>query len=94
MHALSRDAILNRYRRYRDIRMDIQTMAFENIPHSSFLAYAKRISPSDGKVLFTTEISRDNKPNMSLSVMGLLNRHSSASFPCASTAQIPRLSNS
>jgi hypothetical protein len=55
MHALSRDAILNRYRRYRDIRMDIQTTVLESIPHSSFLAHGKRIGLSDGKVLFTDD---------------------------------------
>jgi hypothetical protein len=53
MHAFSRAEILSRYRRYRDIRTDIQTTALENIPHSSFLAHAKRIGLSDGKVLFT-----------------------------------------
>ena len=56
MHALSRAAILSRYRRYRDLRMDIQTAALESIPHSSFLAHAKRIGLSDGKVLFTDDI--------------------------------------
>ena len=53
MHVLSRAGILGRYRRYRDIRKDIQTSALENIPQSTFLAYAKRIGLSDGKVLFT-----------------------------------------
>jgi len=56
MHALSRAAILSRYRRYRDLRTDIQTAALESIPHSSFLAHAKRIGLSDGKVLFTDDI--------------------------------------
>jgi hypothetical protein len=52
MHALSRAGILSRYRRYSDLRMDIQTAALESIPRSSFLAHAKRIGLSDGKVLF------------------------------------------
>ncbi len=56
MHAPSRAAILSRYRRYRELRMDIQTAALENIPHSTFLAHAKRIGLSDGKVLFTDDI--------------------------------------
>jgi hypothetical protein len=55
MHALSRAGLLGRYRRYRDLRKDIQTAALENIPHSSFLAYAKRIGLSDGKFLFTDD---------------------------------------
>src|SRR5260370_15685271 len=53
MHALSRAAILSRYRRYRDIRTDIQTTVLENIPHSRFLECARRIGLSDGKLLFT-----------------------------------------
>jgi hypothetical protein len=56
MPAFSRADILSRYRRYRDIRKDIQTAALENIPHSSFLAHARRIGLSDGKVLFTDDI--------------------------------------
>lgn len=56
MYAFSRADILSRYRRYRDLRMEIQTAALENIPHSSFLAHAKRIGLSDGKVLFTDDI--------------------------------------
>ena len=56
MQASSRADILGRYRRYRDLRMEIQTAALENIPHSSFLAYAKRVGLSDGKVLFTDDI--------------------------------------
>src|SRR5260370_23861324 len=55
MHASSGAAILSRYRRYRDLRMGIQTAALESIPHSSFLAYAKRVGLSDGKVLFTDD---------------------------------------
>lgn len=55
MHVLSRAGILARYRRYRDIRMDIQTTALKNIPGSSFLAYAKQIGLSDGKVLFADD---------------------------------------
>jgi hypothetical protein len=55
MHVLSRAGVLARYRRYRDIRMDIQTTALVNIPGSSFLAYAKQIGLSDGKVLFTDD---------------------------------------
>lgn len=54
-HGFSRADILGRYRRYRDIRMDIQTTALENISHSSLLAHAKRIGLSDGKVLFTDD---------------------------------------
>lgn len=61
MHALSRAGILGRYRRYRDIRMDIQTSALRDIPHSRFLSYAKRIGLSDGKVLFT-----DNEVELTL----------------------------
>ena len=53
MHALSRAAILSHYRRYRDIRTDIQTTVLENIPHSRFLECARRIGLSDGKLLFT-----------------------------------------
>jgi hypothetical protein len=53
MHAFSRADILSRYRRCRDLRMEIQTAALENIQHSTFLAHAKRIGLSDGKVLFT-----------------------------------------
>jgi hypothetical protein len=53
MRAISRADILSRYRRYRDIRTDIQTTALENIQRSNFLAHAKRIGLSDGKVLFT-----------------------------------------
>ncbi len=53
MHALSRAAILSRYRPYRDIRTDIQTTVLENIPHSRFLECARRIGLSDGKLLFT-----------------------------------------
>src|SRR6202023_1000510 len=56
MHALSRVGILSRYRRYRDLRMEIQTSALENIPHSSFLAHAKRVGLSDGKFLFTDDV--------------------------------------
>ncbi len=55
MHAFSRAGILSRYRRYRDLRMEIQTSALENIPHSSLLAHAKRVGLSDGKVLFTDD---------------------------------------
>jgi hypothetical protein len=35
--------------------MDIQTTVLESIPHSSFLAHAKRIGLSDGKVFFTDD---------------------------------------
>ena len=56
MHALRRAAILSRYRRYRDLRMDLQTAALESVPRSSLLAHAKRIGLSDGKVLFTDDI--------------------------------------
>jgi hypothetical protein len=55
MHGFSRADILGRYRRYRNLRMDIQTAALESIPHSSFLAHARRIGLSDGKVLFTDD---------------------------------------
>jgi hypothetical protein len=55
MHASSRADILSRYRRYRDLRKDIQTAALDNVPHSRFLDYAKRIGLSDGKVLFTDD---------------------------------------
>jgi hypothetical protein len=53
MHGLSRSAILNRYRRYSDIRRDIQTTTLENVAPSRLLSHAKRIGLSDGKVLFT-----------------------------------------
>lgn len=53
MHGFSRADILGRYRRYSDLRRDIQTNALENIPKSTFLDHAKRIGLSDGKVLFT-----------------------------------------
>ena len=55
MHASSRVAILGRYRRYSDLRKDIQSAALGNVSESSFLAYAKRIGVSDGKVLFADE---------------------------------------
>jgi hypothetical protein len=55
MHASSRVAILGRYRRYSDLRKDIQSAALGNVSESSFLAYAKRIGLSDGKVLFADE---------------------------------------
>jgi hypothetical protein len=55
MHASSRVAILGRYRRYSDLRKDIQSAALENVSESSFLAHAKRIGVSDGKVLFADE---------------------------------------
>src|SRR5258705_13704914 len=56
MHGFSRADILGRYRRYRDLRRDIQTAALESIPHSSFLAHARRIGLSDCKILFTDDI--------------------------------------
>jgi hypothetical protein len=55
MHVLSRAGILARYRRYSDLRMEIQTTALENISRSSFLDYAKRIGLSDGKVLIADD---------------------------------------
>jgi hypothetical protein len=55
MHASSRVAILGRYRRYSDLRKDIQSAALGNVSESSFLAHAKRIGLSDGKVLFADE---------------------------------------
>jgi hypothetical protein len=55
MHASSRVAILGRYRRYSDFRKDIQSAALGNVSESSFLAYARRIGVSDGKVLFADE---------------------------------------
>jgi hypothetical protein len=55
MHTASRADILVRYRRYRDVRTDIQTAALKNVPRSSFLAHAKRIGLSDGKVLFSDD---------------------------------------
>jgi len=55
MHASSRVAILGRYRRYSDLRKDIQSAALGNVSESSFLGHAKRIGLSDGKVLFADE---------------------------------------
>jgi hypothetical protein len=55
MHAQSRAGILGRYRRYSDLRMEIQTTALESVSRSSLLDYAKRIGLSDGKVLFTDD---------------------------------------
>src|SRR5712672_1954152 len=55
MHVVSRAGILNRYRRYSDLRKDIQSTALENIPASKLLAHAKRIGLSDGKVLFADD---------------------------------------
>src|SRR5882757_5042508 len=55
MHAFGRAGILNRYRRYSDLRRDIQTTALRNVSRESFLASAKRIGLSDGKVLFTDD---------------------------------------
>lgn len=55
MHASSRVAILGRYRRYSDLRKEIQSAAFGNVSKSSFLGYAKRIGVSDGRVLFADE---------------------------------------
>ncbi len=52
MHGLSRTDILNRYRRYSDIRRDIQTATLKNVAASRLLTHAKRIGLSDGKVLF------------------------------------------
>src|ERR1700738_5529966 len=54
-HVLSRTDVLNRYRRYSDLRKSIQTAVLDIIPHSRFLAHAKRIGLSDGKVLFTDD---------------------------------------
>jgi hypothetical protein len=48
--------IRERYRRFRDYRMEIQTSALENIPRKNFLAFAKRIGLSDGKALFTDDM--------------------------------------
>jgi hypothetical protein len=55
MHAASRVAILGRYHRYSDLRKEIQSAALGNVSESSFLAYAKRIGLSDGKVLFADD---------------------------------------
>src|SRR5260370_21889571 len=55
MHAFRRSAILSRYRRYSDLRKDIQTAALENVSPSSFLGHAKRIGLSEGKFLFTDD---------------------------------------
>jgi hypothetical protein len=57
MHASSRVAILGRYRRYSDLRKDIQSAALENVSESSFLAHAKRIGLSDGRVVFADDDS-------------------------------------
>src|ERR1700737_1073385 len=56
MHALSLVGILSRYRRYRDLRMEIQTSALENIPHSSFLAHAKRAGLPEGNFFFQNDV--------------------------------------
>jgi hypothetical protein len=55
MHALGRDDVLGRYRRYRGLRTEIQTAALKNVSRSSFLTYAKRIGLGDGKGLFTDD---------------------------------------
>jgi hypothetical protein len=55
MHASSRVAILGRYRRYSDLRKDIQSAALGNVSKSSFLAHAKRIGLSDGRVVFADD---------------------------------------
>jgi hypothetical protein len=52
MHASSRVAILGRYRRYSELRKEIQSAALENVSASSFLAHAKRIGLSDGRVVY------------------------------------------
>jgi len=57
MHASSRVAILGRYRRYSDLRKEIQSAALGNVSESSFLAYAKRIGLSDGRVVFVDDDS-------------------------------------
>jgi hypothetical protein len=57
MHASSRVAILGRYRRYSDLRKEIQSAALENVSGSSFLAHAKRIGLSDGSVVFADDDS-------------------------------------
>jgi hypothetical protein len=57
MHASSRVALLGRYRRYSDFRKHIQSAALGNVSQSSFLAYAKRIGLSDGKVLLVADDS-------------------------------------
>ena len=55
MHTVGRADSLARYRRFRDLRTDIQTEALKHIPRSSFLAHAKRIGLSDGKALFSDD---------------------------------------
>src|SRR6266436_1771256 len=57
MHASSRVAILGRYRRYSDLRKEIQSAALGNVSESSFLAHAKRIGLSDGRVIFADDES-------------------------------------
>jgi hypothetical protein len=57
MHASSRVAILGRYRRYSDLRKEIQSAALGNVSESSFLAHAKRIGLSDGRVIFADDDS-------------------------------------
>ncbi|MDB5555693.1 MAG: hypothetical protein JWL86_5677 [Rhizobium sp.] len=55
MQGLSRAALLKRYRRYSNLRKDIQMDALGHVSQSSFLGYAKQIGLSDGKVLFTDD---------------------------------------
>ena len=57
MHASSRVATLGRYRRYSDLRKEIQSAALKNVSASSFLAHAKRIGLSDGSVVFADDLS-------------------------------------
>jgi hypothetical protein len=57
MHASSRVAILGRYRRYSELRKEIQSAALENVSDSSYLAHAKRIGLSDGRVVFADDDS-------------------------------------
>ncbi len=57
MHASSRVAILGRYRRYSELRKEIQSAALENVSDSSYLAHAKRIGLSDGRVVFVDDDS-------------------------------------
>lgn len=51
VQSLSRDEILRRYRRWRQIRTEIQSAALKNVSRSVFLKGAKRIGLADGNTL-------------------------------------------
>ncbi len=51
MQSLNRDDVLRRYRRWRELRTEIQTAALKNMSHAAFLRGAKRIGLADGNTV-------------------------------------------